>query len=353
MVECMADTSTMKRRFVGIGLGAVVLGAVVVAGVAVRSVLQSPPQAAQGGQSPNEAGGDGPHAPAVADRSTLEAVLASVQVYVNEKDFARADAIFREAIGEYADDQDLRMAYADLLMMQNRMNESYQSLLAALAIGPREAHLEFRSGTLATTLGMHDRAEEHFAAAQLADPSNADYPLYLANERMQLGRKSEAMADLVRASVLDPDRAIVWGTIARLEYDANKLGLAAQHIAKARRLEPRQVAWKIIEARVLKRAGDPEAALVLLTALGGDERRLTEVVRTIAESYGLTGRPGEAAAEYLAIAQANVDDEKLWFETALWQQRVGELEAALASARRALELGHPRAAGLVKSLADG
>lgn len=341
----------MRRRVVGLGLGAIVLAAVVVAGVAVRTALQSPPQTAQGGQGEVDDGGG--QALAVADQSTLEAVLAAVQVYVNEKDFARADAIFREAIGEYADDQDLRMAYADLLMLQNRMSESYQTLLAALAIGPRDAHLEFRSGVLATTLGLHGRAEEHFAAAQMRDPSNADYPLYLANERMQLGRAPEAMADLVRASVLDPDRAIVWGTLARLEYDDNKLGLAAQHITKARQLEPRQVAWKIIEARVLKRAGDPEAALVLLTALSGAERMLPEVVRAIAESYGLTGRPSAAAAEYLTIARASGDNAKLWFETAVWQQRAGEIDAAAGSARRAVELGHPRAAALVANLADG
>jgi len=285
-----------------------------------------------------------------ADLSTIEAVLESVQEYRLAGDDGRAHAVLESAVGQYVEDQTLRLAFGDLLLAERDPRGAYHQYVTALAIGPRPPEIEFTAGTVAGMIGRHDRAVEHYVAARTQDPTNSVYPLYLGQAQIKVGEVAAGKASLLAAAKLDPDRAIIWGTLAELAYRENKPTIALRHIAKARELEPRVLAWRIIEARSLKRNHQPEEAMAVLVGLSEQERSSPHVMQIMAECYGLLGRPADAAAMYAARSDTDPTDIEAARETAIWQERAGDTQAAIRFARRAADLGDEAGAKILERL---
>lgn len=292
--------------------------------------------------APAEASAETKPRPA-AGAERIDVLLQSAATYAMQGEHAKADAILREACGTHPTEQSLYLARADLLAGLRRLEEAYECYEKALAIGPRENRIEKKAGSIALLLGRTERAVEHYSAAQSADPGDADAALLLGQAQFRAGDFDEARASLVRAGRLAPERGIVWATLAEIAFRENKPHVASQHIAKARELEPRVTQWRLIEARVLNRLGEPQRALDLLIGLSEAERRDPAVLKLLGESLGLLRRPGDAAtlfAEASAAAPGNAD---LALETALWFERAGESARAAEFAELAERLGHPQA----------
>ncbi|MEZ6243657.1 MAG: tetratricopeptide repeat protein [Phycisphaerales bacterium] len=331
------------------GTAGVVLGGVVVVAVGAL-VAFALVRAVGGGASKAEAGQD---ASAVAGEKTVERLLESVQTYVRDGETAKAQAILETAVKEHPDDQDLRLAYGQLLMQAGRNEEAFEQYDAASRAGAISAEEHFAAGTLAVSVGRLEDAARHYDLAQRLDAGNARYPLYLAQVQLKLGLKSEAMASLVRASVIDDSNAQVWGSLANIALTENKANLALQHIAKARALEPESRDWRLIESRALKRLGRPEEALATLQALGDSVLADDEALKAMAECDGMLGEPGEALALYERALAARAPTPELLFEAALWAERANEKSRALELARRAGALGHEGGAKMATRLSGG
>ncbi len=287
--------------------------------------------------------------------ASTEAILDAADRLVQQGEADRAEAVLRAAVGEQPDDQELRLALAGACVLQHKLAEAYQQYEAALAIGPRSPEVEFIAGTVASQLRRLDRAEEHFAAAQASDPTDARFPLYLAQVQIGQGRHEEARKNLMLATTLDDSLAIAWGTLAQLSLRSNDPNVALGLVRRARELEPLSPVWRLLEARARNRIGGTgqlEQALAVLAGVPEPERRQLHVLRVVGESYGLLGRPGEAAREFAAAANARPDDGELQLEAAIWQERIGELEQALDFARRAEALGIEAGAKMVARLSE-
>jgi len=289
----------------------------------------------------------------VARERTVQRLLESVQTYVREGEPAKAEAILSSAVGQYPDDQDLRLAYGQLLMQAGRHDAAFEQYDAASRAGPIDAEEHFAAGTLAASAGRLEDAARHYDMAQRADAGNARYPLYLAQIQLKLGLKSEATASLVRASVIDDANPQVWGSLASVALSENKANMALQHIAKARALEPESRDWRLLEARALKRLGRPEEGLATLRALGDAVLADDESLKAMAECLGMLGEAGEAVALYERALAARAPTPELLFEAALWAERAGEAGRALELARRAAALGHEGAGKMAARLAEG
>lgn len=238
-----------------------------------------------------------------ADPARISAVLESALEYARAGKAAEAGAIYAEAARDFAGSRDVRVAYGEFLASQRRLEESYAQYEAALAIGPREPAIEFAAGTVANTIGRPERALEHYTAAQTGDPSNARYPLFLALVQNKLGKTDDAKVSLLRVVKMKPDEGMAWGTLADIMLRENAVDLALQHIAEARRLQPEMTAWRVVEARALKRKGKPREALDVIAGIGDAEKREPGIARLIGECYGLMGEK-DRAAEWLAVADA-------------------------------------------------
>lgn len=348
-----------NTRAVGavLGLGAV---AVAVGAMVVYSLMSSgsgPRQAVANGVKPGDKS-----APSATDVETAKAAAAK---YHSQGKFAEAGAILGKLIETEPTDQAARIAYAQALMGQSQHAEAYAQYEAALALLPAgtsqriatsgdegAAQLHFEAGTCANMAGRLDRAEEHYSMAQTADRREPKYPLYLAMVQLKRGGKegeSAAVASLLRATHLNADLGEAWGTLAEIELRNDQLGLAAQHLEKARKLQPEVVRWRLAEARLLNRRGEAAQALGLLAALPVGQRREAPVLGVMAESHGLLKQPADAAAMYVeAFKAATPANAELAYQAALWSERAGDSAGARTLAQAAATLGHADARAMVE-----
>ena len=317
-----------------------------VAGYALWTLTQSPTGSgarALGGAEETETGG-------IAQTESIEEILGAVQVYVRNEQYPQATTVLEGAVAQYPSDQELRLALGDLYMLQNRHRDAYSQYVAGIEIGPSTAMIEFTAGTLANMLDQLELAEAHYSASMRMDPSNPDTPIFLAAIQIKLNRLSEAKANLALAGRLAPDRARIYVMRSDIAMRENKVTIALEQIRKARAIEPRELAWVLQEARVLKRAGKAQEAIDLLASLPQDELDMLETAYLFAECCGMVGRPGDAASRLMDAAVKYPEDGKLAFEVALWLERAGEREEAIAWAKRAQGLGYGKAAAWVDSL---
>jgi predicted Zn-dependent protease len=339
----MTGRSGIRGMRAGMGrVGGVVLGLAALAGAGAAGWtllrLAATEPAPETGGPVGEAGG-----PGMASQQTVEAVLATVQRLIGEEQHGAAENVLSDAVRQFPADQDLRLAYGDLLMSRSRWDEAYAQFLGAAEIGPVPAPVEFTAGILTSQSGKPEMAAAHFANAMRLDPNEPNYPMYLASAQLKLNQTQEAKASLAMAARLAPDRAQIYGMLAQIALNENKPEIARQHIARARSLQPAEPVWVLMEARVLKRAGDAEAAVEVLHTLPQRDLDQPETLKLLSECYGLLGRPAEAASRYVDAAERSPDDVTLAFEAALWLERAGETVEAVRWARRADRGGHEQA----------
>ena len=169
-------------------------------------------------------------------------------------------------------------------------------------------------------------AEAHFTAAQSADPNQPVYGLFLAQVQLAQGEYDKAAAALVRVRPLDPYNATIYGTLAEIYLRLNKTDVSLEQIDHARRLEPNKTAWKVIQARGLKRTGDARRALLILNSLPAADRDSRPILRNRAECYGMLSRPIDAARMYGSASDALPDDAEFALEAAIWFARAARRE---------------------------
>lgn len=323
-------------RVFGIAVAVLSVALIVGVGLAVRAALV--PATANGAS-----GGS-------AKPDSVDAVLNAAATYIKQNEAGKAEAILREAIAQWVEEQALYLSYGELLVMLKRPKEAYEQYEKALAIGPRHAEIEFTAGTVANMAGKTDRAVEHYSMAQAGDPRNPMIPLYLAQVQVKRDELAEAKKNLLLSGKLDPDRAIVWGTLAEISLRENKADLAIQHAARARELEPGSVMWRLIDAKAKKRLNKPEEALQVLIGLSDAEKREPGVMSTMAECFGLLRRPGDAADLYASASDSDPANVDWAVQAGLWLEKADRKDAARRYAQRAAMLGSEEARTLLARL---
>lgn len=355
----MSDSAPSSNRNALIAIVALLALALVVGGIVVVKSASGPSAAQANGGGVGGVGAE-----------SIEAALAAAQVYIRDKKFVEAATILEKLVERAPTDQAAHLAYAQALLGQKKYPEAYAEYEAAIALNqtissqrlkegaggapvrdPVTAQLHFEAGTCANVVGRSDRAIEHYWMAQTLDASEPRYPLFLAMMQIKTGDEGAANASLVRAVKLNPDLAEAWGTMAELALRQNQLSLAAQHVEKARTLQPEVARWRIIEARIANRTGEPEKAATMLVALDAQTRSDRQVITLLSESYGLMKRPGDAAKLWADAAKNAGADADAHYQAALWYQRAGDSAKAAEHAKTAAMMGHEGAKQLATDLA--
>jgi predicted Zn-dependent protease len=285
-----------------------------------------------------------------ASAATIAAVLDSSRTYMKQGEWGKAEAELQAAAQRAPEDQDVRVALAETLLATKKYPESYEQYEKALAIGPRDPKLEFAAGQVASQAGMNDRAIEHYSMAQARDPKNGSIPLMLGMAQRKSGNIDGAKASLLRAANMDPANAYAWGSLADIALGENNLEIASQHIAKARQLQPESREWRVIEARVLARKGEPEQALMVLLPMDASQRREPPIVRLIAQCYGMLNRTSDVTSTWVEAARGDATNAEFAYEAASALERIGDAGLARDFAAKAKSLGHPGADALLAKL---
>lgn len=330
-----------SARVTGLVLGVLALLGLVAAAYAIYTLAQPAPESEIDEPTTQEG---------MASTQTLEGLLASVQTLVRDEEYSQAKTVLAAAVVQYPEDLDLRVSYGDLLMMTEDYAGAYDQFVAAIEIGPATADMEFTAGTLASTLDQNEAAVSHYERAQRMNPQNPEYPMYLAAVQIQMNNLKDAKTNLALAAQLAPDRAEIWAMRADVAIRENKNPIALQMVERARDLQPRVVEWIVLECKIQKRYGNPERAINMLTGLPEEHLQDPDVLKLLAECFGMVGRPGDAASRYVDAARAQPEDAELAFQSALWLERAGEREDATRWGARARDLGHPTASDWLRSL---
>ncbi|MCA9277537.1 MAG: hypothetical protein H6815_01965 [Phycisphaeraceae bacterium] len=279
-----------------------------------------------------------------------EEILESARAYLREDQPEKARVLLELAIIDYPADQDLRVAYAESLLGVHKEEQAYEQYVESQRIGPKQAWIEAAAGTLANKLGQPDAAMLHYKAAQQLDPNDPKHPLYLGQLQRTAGQRTEAEASMMMVLRLDAENAIAAGTLADMLLEDNMVEQALRQIAIARKVEPDNEVWKLIEARGLNRINKPEQALLLLQTFNVNFLLKEHVRRLYGEVCGKLNRPKDAANLYARAVEVDRQNTTLLMETAAWFERAEDFAQALDFARSAEQLGAENAARMVDRL---
>jgi predicted Zn-dependent protease len=279
----------------------------------------------------------------------LEEIVTGALGKAQSGEFGHAETIIENALREFPKSQELYLAMGQLKAGRDPEG-SYQAYKAAVAIGPATGPIQYGAGSAALGAGLLELAGEHFAAAIGAEPRVAEYHVGLAEVFNRQNKIEDALAELTKASNLAPDKPDVWAVMADLSLKQNRPTVAIQYIKRARDLEPTRTAWRLIEARSLNRLGKAQEAVDILGALAEGERTQVPVVRLAAESFGLLGKPGDAATWWIRAADAAPTRGDVAYDAALAARKAGNLPEAKRLAERASVLGHAEARALTREL---
>ncbi len=235
----------------------------------------------------------------------IDQALDAASQYVNADRLGEADVILSALFQEHPQNVRVLQQLYELRLFQQKYEQAYVLIREVLAQSEGDPEQHWMAGTIAFQLQKFVQAGTHYLQAELLDASNPKYPLYLAQTHIKLHEYDEARVQLLRVIHLDGDIHQAYGTLAEVDIIENKLEMAAQNLSRARKISPDFLKWRILEAQILRRQGNPEAALARLNAIP-DKRTLLDdsVVSEKALCWAMLGRPKKAAAEYVAQVNA-------------------------------------------------
>ena len=262
-----------------------------------------------------------------------------------------AERHLARGVERFPNDQPMRLAYAETLLALGKFADAYEQYDRAVAFGQDRAEYRFAAGMAASRAGLNDHAEAQWIKARELDKANPQYPLFLAQLQRKLGRNADARANLVIAAALDPNLAVAWGSLAAIALDENHTGPALQHAEKAAKLDPTNPLWRIMQSKILRRENRPREALDIVMAVPEFERTTDiSIIDELAACHGMLGDPRAAANVFVEAANASPENAELAYQSAVWLQRAGDTERALAYAKRAAMLGKAEGKALAESL---
>lgn len=251
----------------------------------------------------------GPRKAAATQTQRLEALKAGLEAaakYIASDQDDQASIILEKLAEEFPGDLNVLSQLAELRLYQGRNAEAYEHYRTLIVNRKADRGVYFNAGLVAAKLDRVEEAIVHLQDACRLDPADVQAPLYLANLYRKVHENTRAQEQLLKVINLDESQHLAWGGLAQIAFVENKLDLAEQHLAKARRLAPQFITWQVLEAKVLRRRGRPERALTLLTALG-DARYQQEVVDEMAQCWALMGLPLQAAQEHVDFLNRKAD----------------------------------------------
>ena len=258
-----------------------------------------------GSGAPQAANGHTPDAShdstAARDRSLqkLDEALNAVSTYMQTDQIGKAEVVLDALTESYPDHPNVYRSLFELRLHQERHPDAYAAIRKVLDLDSTNAEEHFNAGVLASMLKKIEPAATHFEMATSLAPRNPKFPLYLAQMHIKLHEYDKAKVRLLQVINLDGSLHEAFGTLAEIAMIENDLEMAEQHISRARQIAPDIIKWRMVEAAMLRRSGQPEQSLALINALNEEHGRFRQdVVEEAARCWAMLGEPEKAAREF-------------------------------------------------------
>ncbi len=293
-------------------------------GGADRDGGQEPPsrEAARHGGSPTSGGA----AASRISRSAIEKSLAAAEDYFNADDLPRAEAILLTLIDRAPDEPAAQELHGQVLLAKaaaarqsgemeqaaDFAQRAHDRYMRVLELSPASAGLQHSAGDIAAVAGRLDEALAHYLEAMRLDPLQPRHAIYAAQLLADEGRLDEAEDALRRALALNPDEAVAHASLANIAMQRGQFDEARTHIAEARTIRPGDLSFRLIEASIHRRAGNPHACIALLVGLPVEQRTQHAVANELATAYAGIGEFEKAAEVWAASHLAGGDLRNAW-----------------------------------------
>jgi cellulose synthase operon protein C len=215
----------------------------------------------------------------------------------------------------------------------------------AVELSPDEAPVHLQLAEVLVRDGAFLRAEEAVTRALALDPGPA--AAHAAHGRIveALGRPAEAAEARERADSLDPAGSQPAGhlSLERFRSVSGVRGARATPAGSTGAPAAEPVAGQLggyARAAQMRRAGDLEGAARQLERTGAEGADAFEVLLGLAEIRLLQGSFQEAVTLYDRLVEQRDDSPKIWNERGVALHRLGQVDPAIDSYRRAVALDH-------------
>jgi serine/threonine protein kinase/predicted Zn-dependent protease len=216
-------------------------------------------------------------------------------------------ATAEERLAKLAENQQLRRADGLYQALADYERRDYDGAMiwieTQLAKEPGRFALRFLQGNCLYELREYQRADQAYAVACSLEPRSALALLKRALCRYQLGQLEECWQWLLQAQSLDPHNPLIFSNKALVLERQQRYGEALSEIRRSLELDAGSLRFKMIHSRLLRAAGDEEAAERELTALREQRPATPEdwIMRGIAR---LAQSPEAALADFRTAAES-------------------------------------------------
>jgi len=192
-----------------------------------------------------------------------------------------AEEQVREALNRFPDDVALRRVLTESLVYQRKLSLAQSEIDLFPAEVRNEVAVVMLRGRLALALGNASKATELFEDAFERAPGNTTL-VFLAGSKWSTGNRDQAVADLERWLVSNPEDLTVLVSLATYEMELKRFDQARSRYAKVVELQPKNVAALNNLAWLLKET-DTEAALAYIQRADG----LAPTAAAIKDTYAM------------------------------------------------------------------
>lgn len=183
--------------------------------------------------------------------------------------------------------------------------EAYERYAALVQLQPSSAGLQQSAGEMAQVAGRLDDALRHYQQARDLSPEDPKPHFFTAQIHIQRGEHDQAIVALERVLALDPDEPLAHASLANVALQQERYDDALKHISEAREIRPDDFSFRVIEASIHRRMGQPRHALELLIVLSPRERSAWFVAEELAAGHVALGDHLQVAEVWGHVHRSN------------------------------------------------
>jgi len=277
--------------------------------------------------------------PAGQTGSPMEVKLAQGRAAIAKRDFARADALFKEAMGLDRKSPLPLLSLAESARVRNEPAVAKQRLGEALALTPRHPPTLRAWALWHFAHAEYPKAVEFWQAALAADPSYAAVLVDLGDYHFNINDKPEIAGEFyLRALAIDPKLAGAQYAMGMVMLRSGKLDDAFKRFGESARLSPGNALPLAAMAQVHVLQKDNTRALTMYEQALGAQPDYYAARLSKADILLAGGKTQLALAEYGKVAKGFPKVAAAHLGAGMAAQQLGQNEAALRSYQAAIAL---------------
>jgi tetratricopeptide (TPR) repeat protein len=256
-----------------------------------------------------------------------------IQAGENKRDIGPLLGRVEKLIVEQPESVEAHTLHAQMLLEAGRPGDALGAFQAALKIEPRQARVHQMAGDLAMNLEMFEDARHHYEQALSIEPGSGRYAVSLANLQFKVREDAEATETLLTALRRDSELHSAYALLADIYARKNKVQLALGQLRRAIESVPEEDSrtrsiYVIKRAALLRRDNQAAESLAALQGLGMDGGLRGLILRDMATSWMMLGKPEMAAELYEGVLRADPSSDLAAAGAAKWRMKVGDMDAA-------------------------